>query len=98
MGECASFGRGDKAHLFSLADVTGARVLKENSGESFADSPFGRADFVEVSAESVVSFRVGDRSIMISDASEVMVIHATEDDEENEEERLARLACEEEVA
>jgi len=96
--ECPNFGKDEKEHLHSLAELSGARILKGDADESLDNSPFGQAEFVEVSAESVVSFRVGDRSVVIADANEVMVIHATEDGEENEEERLARLACEDETS
>eukprot|EP00416_Gambierdiscus_australes_P045103 CAMPEP_0171106112 /NCGR_PEP_ID=MMETSP0766_2-20121228/64083_1 /TAXON_ID=439317 /ORGANISM="Gambierdiscus australes, Strain CAWD 149" /LENGTH=173 /DNA_ID=CAMNT_0011567121 /DNA_START=37 /DNA_END=558 /DNA_ORIENTATION=- len=86
--ECPGFGKGDKETLHGLAALTKARILSQElsgadeAGAKLEESPFGLAETVDVPEDNIVTFRVGEGSVVIKDANEVMVVHTREDEGE----------------
>jgi len=91
---CPGF-RQDQTNIFDeLATLTCAKILTNDTFDKMELSPFGHAEKVDITEHNVVTFTSGDDVVVIDNNSEVMVIHETEEGEENDDERLARLACE----
>merc|ERR1712032_1436965 len=75
-----------KGHLEDMAALTGATILLGGADIQFEGSPFGIADSLDVAEDNVVTCSCGEKSVTIKDAIDVMVIHATEEGELNDDE------------
>jgi len=85
-------GAAVKERTDEIVAITGAKIVTPTYDQT--DSPFGTAASCDLDADNVVTLSNGQAGVVINDAREVIVIHSTEDDEENPEEQAAREAAE----